>query len=67
MPRENRKVSYDFSDNYKNLPLNMRIKVNVTAVELLEIQKKNDTFPEEEIELVFGEDREKRNYRGNKR
>jgi len=41
MGEENEKVSDCFSDDYKNLPLKARVKVNLTARELLEIQEKN--------------------------
>ena len=44
MSTKNKKVSYDFYDDYRNLPLNMRAKVNITAIELLEIQKEDEKF-----------------------
>ena len=41
MSGDEKKVSYDFSEDYKNLPLKLRVKVITTARELLEIQEKN--------------------------
>jgi len=57
MYSENKKVSYDFTDDYRNLPLNVRVKVNATARELLEIQKKNAALLEEAGEVGLSEDR----------
>ena len=55
MYSENKKVSYDFTDDYKNLPLNLRVKLNTTARELLEIQKKDEGSLEEAGEPGSGE------------
>ena len=43
MPKRDKKEPHNFSASYKKLPLMMRVKVNMTARELLEIQRKNET------------------------
>jgi len=46
MNNENKKVSDFSSEAYRDLPLKMRVKVNMTASELLEIQRKNKALVE---------------------
>jgi len=47
MNNENTEVSDFISEAYRDLPLEMRVKVNMTANELLEIQKKNKALVED--------------------
>jgi len=56
MNNENKKVSEFNSDDYKDLPVEKRTAVIMTAKELLEIQKKNKAL----IEGDLGEDGENR-------
>jgi len=56
MNNENKKVSDFSNEDYKNLPLEMRVKVNLTARELLEIQKKNKALVEDGGDGDLGED-----------
>jgi len=56
MNNENKKVSEFNNEDYKNLPLEMRTRINMTANELLEIQRKNKALVEEEGDV--GEDGE---------
>jgi hypothetical protein len=58
MNNENKKVSDFISEAYRDLPVEMRIKVNMTASELLEIQRKNKALVEDGGEVDLGEDRE---------
>jgi hypothetical protein len=51
MNNENKKVSDFSNEDYKNLPLEMRVRVNLTARELLEIQRKNKALIEGEVYL----------------
>jgi hypothetical protein len=51
MNNENKKVSDFNSKDYKNLPIEMRTMVNMTANELLEIQKKNKALVEGEVDF----------------
>jgi len=44
MNNENKKVSDFISEVYRDLPLEMRVKVNMTANKLLEIQRKNEAL-----------------------
>jgi len=60
MNNENRKVSDFISETYRDLPLEMRVRVNMTANELLEIQRRNKALIED------GRDREKGNKRRKK-
>jgi len=46
MNNENKKVSEFNSEDYKNLPVEMRVRVNMTANELLEIQRRNKALVE---------------------
>ena len=48
---KDKKVSDNFSDDYKELPLKMRVWINKAATELLELQKANKAFLEEAGEL----------------
>jgi len=57
MNNENKKVSDFISENYKDLPLEMRTRVNMTANELLEIQRKNKALIESGEKLSSHEDR----------
>jgi len=57
MNNENKKVSDFNSENYKDLPLEMRVRVNMTANELLEIQKKNKALIAGGKKLPSHEDR----------
>jgi len=56
MNNENKKVSDFISEAYRDLPLKMRVKVNITANELLEIQKKNKALVEDGEKLSSCED-----------
>jgi hypothetical protein len=56
MNAENKKVS-DLSEAYRELPLKLRVKVNTTANELLEIQRKNKVLVERKKKLSSHEDR----------
>jgi len=56
MNNENKKVSDFISEVYRDLPLEMRVKVNMTANELLEIQKKNKALVEDGGKLSSFED-----------
>jgi hypothetical protein len=58
MNNENRKVSDFISEVYRDLPIEMRVKVNMTASELLEIQRKNKALVEDEGKLSSYEDGE---------
>jgi len=57
MNNENRKVSDFISEVYRDLPLEMRVKVNMTANELLEIQRKNKALVAGGKKLSSHEDR----------
>jgi len=57
MNNENKKVSDFSNEDYKNLPLEMRVRVNLTASELLEIQRKNKALVEGGKKLSSYEDR----------
>jgi len=46
MNNENKKVSEFSNEDYKNLPLEMQVRINMTARELLEIQRKNKALVE---------------------
>jgi len=61
MKNENKKVSDFSNEDYKNLPLEMRVRVNLTAMELLEIQRKNRALVEDVGEVDLGEDGENGN------
>jgi hypothetical protein len=56
MNNENKKVSDFSNEDYKNLPLEMRVRVNLTARELLEIQRKNKALVEDLEDLSSYED-----------
>jgi hypothetical protein len=56
MNNENRKVSDFINEVYKDLPLKMRVKVNMTANELLEIQRMNKALVADVGEVDFGDD-----------
>jgi len=56
MNNENKKVSEFSNEDYKNLPLEMRVRVNLTARELLEIQRKNRALVEGGKKLSSCED-----------
>ena len=58
MNNENKKVSDFIGETYRDLPLEMRVKVNMTANELLEIQRKNKALVEGGGEVDLGEDEE---------
>ena len=49
MDKKDKEVSYDFNEVYKELPVEMRTRVNITASSLLEIQKGNEAFCDEGI------------------
>jgi len=49
MNNENKKVSEFNSDDYKDLPVEMRTGVIITAKELLEIQRKNKALLEGDL------------------
>jgi hypothetical protein len=55
MNTENKEVS-DLSEVYRELPIKMRVKVNTTAIELLEIQRKNKALAEDGEKLSSYED-----------
>jgi len=59
MNNENKKVSEFNCEDYKNLPTELRTRVNMTANELLEIQRKNKVLVEGEGDLSSYEDGEK--------
>jgi hypothetical protein len=59
MNTENKKVSDFISEAYRNLPLKLRVKVNTTAIEVLEIQRKNKALIEEAGEVDLSDDGEK--------
>jgi hypothetical protein len=44
MDQKNKGFLKTLRDMYKNLPLKMRVRVNMTAGELLELQKGNNAF-----------------------
>jgi len=56
MNNENKKVSDFIGEAYKDLPLEMRVKVNMTANELLEIQRRNKALVEDGGEVSSYED-----------
>jgi len=56
MNNENKKVSDFIREVYRDLPLEMRARVNMTANELLEIQRKNKALVEDAGEVDLGED-----------
>jgi hypothetical protein len=56
MNNENKKVSDFSNEDYKNLPLEMRVRVNLTASELLEIQRKNKALVEDLEEVDLNDD-----------
>jgi len=58
MNNENKKVSEFNCEDYKNLPTEMRARVNMTANELLEIQRKNKALVERVGYGDLGEDGE---------
>jgi hypothetical protein len=58
MNTKNKKVSALDSEAYRNLPLKLRVKVNTTAIELLEIQRKNKALVEDGKKLSSYEDGE---------
>jgi len=58
MNGEDKKVSDFISEVYRDLPLEMRVRVNMTASELLEIQKKNKALIEDGKDLSSYKDRE---------
>ena len=51
MNDKNKKVSEISSEDYKNLPIEMRARINLTASELLEIQRRNRVLVEGEVDL----------------
>ena len=57
MNRKEKKVSYDFSEDYKDLPQKMRTRVNLTARELLELQKKTNALLENTGDRSLEEER----------
>ena len=57
MSKKDKEVSYDFSEVYKELPVEMRTRVNITASSLLEIQKGNEAFCDEGLDR-FAEESE---------
>ena len=61
MNNENKKVSEFNFEDYKNLPLEMQVRVNLTARELLEIQRKNKALVEEAGEVDLKKDGKKSN------
>jgi hypothetical protein len=52
MNNENKKVSEINCEDYKDLPVEMRTKINMTANELLEIQRKNKALVEGEVDFL---------------
>ncbi|GBU28797.1 hypothetical protein R84B8_02359 [Treponema sp. R8-4-B8] len=56
MNSKDQKVSDYVSKAYKDLPLEMRVRVNMTASELLEIQRKNKVLVEDGGDLSSYED-----------
>jgi hypothetical protein len=44
MDRKDKELPEDLGDAYKDLPLPMRVKVNITASKLLDLQKENNSF-----------------------
>jgi hypothetical protein len=54
MNNENKKVS-DISEAYRDLPLKLRVKANIAAIELLEIQRKNKALVEDAGEVDLHE------------
>ena len=59
MNNENKKVSDFISEAYRDLPFKMRVRVNMTANELLEIQRRNKALVEDGGEVDLREDGEK--------
>ena len=63
MPRKDKKETYNFSDDYKNaykeLSLKLRVKVNMTAGELLEVQRKDEALSRSMGELALDEGKRK--------
>ena len=57
MDKINKGFLKTLSDMYKNLPLKMRVMVNKTATELLEIQKENNSFPDKVGDRSEGDER----------
>ena len=55
MNNENKKVS-ELSEAYRELPLKLRVKTNIAAIELLEIQRKNKALVEDGKRLSSYED-----------
>jgi len=55
MNNENKKVS-DLSEAYRDLPLKLRVKANIAAIELLEIQRKNKALVEGGREVSSNDD-----------
>ena len=61
MNTKNKKVSDFISEAYRKLPLKLRVKVNTTAIEVLEIQRKNKALVEDGKKLSSYEDGENGN------
>jgi len=59
MEGKDKKVS-DLNKDYKDLPLKMRVRVNMTAKKILEIQKENKAFLSNAIDMSAHEDGEKK-------
>jgi len=58
MNNENKKVSDFISEVYRDLPVEMRARVNMTANELLEIQRRNKALVEDGGKVDLGRDGE---------
>jgi hypothetical protein len=59
MDRKNKGFLKTLRDVYKKLPLKMRVRVNMTASELLELQKGNNAFAGDAGEKSLDEERGK--------
>ena len=59
MNSKEKKVSYDFTEDYKSLPLKVRAKMNLAASELLEFQRKNAVLVENTINRFLDKEVEK--------
>jgi hypothetical protein len=58
MPGKDKKVSYHFSDDYRELPPKMRVRLNMTANKLLELQKENSAYLTNVEDPSLDDDRE---------
>jgi hypothetical protein len=59
MNRKDKELPEDLGDAYKDLPLTMRVRVNMTASKLLELQKENNVFSANAGDRSLDDERER--------